>query len=200
MRQHGIDFDSKDPSVPYVENSGGFEKLLTSGAAGLEAAVKSKVRLGFVIDADHPPYDRWAQLRGHFQKLNVALPATAHANGTIVSGTRADWKVGVWMMPDNVSRGRLEEFLATLIPPEDPLWPHAGQASEAAQVLGAGFQPIDFIKARMHAWLAWQKAPGKPYGTALEARFFVPDSSTALAFVAWFKALFALEKDPKTDV
>ena len=54
------------------------------------------------------------------------------------------------------------------------------------------FPPVDRLKAILHTWLAWQQEPGRPYGTAVGARFFRHDSPAALAFLAWFKRLFSV--------
>ena len=42
----------------------------------------------------------------------------------------------------------------------------------------------------MHVWLAWQRKPGLPYGTAIKARYFRDDTPVALAFVEWYRRVF----------
>jgi hypothetical protein len=37
------------------------------------------------------------------------------------------------------------------------------------------FGPLAEPKAIIHTWLAWQKEPGKPLGTAITARFLDPN-------------------------
>ena len=46
------------------------------------------------------------------------------------------------------------------------------------------------LKAVLHAWLAWQQRPGRPYGTAITARYIGHDSPAALRFVEWFQRVF----------
>ena len=48
------------------------------------------------------------------------------------------------------------------------------------------------IKAVLHSWLAWQREPGLPYGTALKARFFEADLAVAKESAKWFKAVYQI--------
>jgi hypothetical protein len=93
-------------------------------------------------------------------------------------------------MPNNVDPGKLETFLAALVPQEDAVWPWAREATEGARSRGAGFPEKDRIKAEVHAWLAWQEEPGKPFGTSVKAGYFRHDAPEALLWVAWFRRLF----------
>ena len=43
-------------------------------------------------------------------------------NGAIMAGQPS---IGVWLMPDNQSTGELEDFVAQMIPPGDPVWPRS---------------------------------------------------------------------------
>ena len=49
-------------------------------------------------------------------------------------------------------------------------------------------------KSHLHTWLAWQREPGRPFGTALTAQIFGHDSPETLAFLAWFRRLFPVER------
>jgi hypothetical protein len=52
------------------------------------------------------------------------------------------------------------------------------------------FSEPDEIKAIIHTWLAWQKEPGKPFGTAITAKFLDPNVAQADVLVGWLKRLF----------
>jgi len=189
MTRHDIDWDSwseKDKRIPHVYSCGGYSPLLES----LGVFAKTIQKLGILIDANEHPFDRWRQVKGRLSKNNISLPDNPASDGVIVPGFNPDWKIGVWLMPDNSLPGQLENFLATLIPPDDPCWPYAQEATQHAKSIGAAFQDNDFLKARIHTWLAWQSEPGKPFGTAIKAAFFNYDSPVALKFVDWFKKLF----------
>ncbi len=64
-----------------------------------------------------------------------------------------------------------------------------------AKELNARFSNVDSNKAALHAWLAWQEEPGKPYGSAIRARYFRHDSPAARSFVIWFRRLFRIDSD-----
>ena len=94
-------------------------------------------------------------------------------------------------MPDNRRSGALEEFLGSLVDDEDALLPLAETSTTSASERGAAFAEVHRRKAVLHTWLAWQERPGLPYGLAITARYFRHDSAAALAFVAWFRRVFA---------
>ena len=71
------------------------------------------------------------------------------------------------MMPQGGQPGAVEAFVATLIP-DSPLKQHADAATTQARSHGAIFADKDLEKARLRAWLAWQRVPGAPYGRAIE--------------------------------
>jgi hypothetical protein len=187
MMRHGVDWNSGEPRLPFVRQTDGVERLLGMVGTALKAATEN---LGLVLDMDADSVNRWEQVKGAFQALGVAVPNTPDLAGTIIPGTRHGQRVGIWLMPDNTSPGKLEHFLAKLVPADDPCWPHAETSATRARELGAAFAEKDFIKAHIHTWLAWQETPGLPFGTALTASVLRHDSPEALAFVAWFNRLF----------
>ncbi|KFA91145.1 DUF3226 domain-containing protein, partial [Archangium violaceum] len=99
LDRHGYDWKDDRTIRPYVDAAGGVEKLLMK--ATLSTALKTYDRLGLVIDADLTPTHRWQQLKDIFKDLGVTLPATPNPGGTITAGTRANSRVGIWLMPDN---------------------------------------------------------------------------------------------------
>ena len=192
LRHHGVDYDPKPwpPEFPEFQQAGGMSNLLE----GIRTAVQLSTgrAIGFVLDADSPLLDRWQAVRGQLGAVDVAAPAEPFAEGFIGESDRYRSRVGVWLMPDNQHDGKLETFLKTLISEHDALIEHADEATNTAKQLGAKFIDLDRPKAIIHAWLAWQKDPGLPYGTAIRAKFFRHDSPVAGVFVAWFKQLFGI--------
>jgi hypothetical protein len=93
-------------------------------------------------------------------------------------------------MPDNSQPGMLEDFLGKLVPAGDPSWVYADEAAAQSRALGSDLAEKDHAKGRIHTWLAWQKDPGLPFGTALNARVLSHDSLEAMRFVEWFRRLF----------
>lgn len=192
--RNGINYD-KTPwprLFPKVEKIGGVEKILD----GIETAVSvsSGRSIGFVLDADTPLASRWQAVRDRLKRVEVKSPTEPPQSGFIGVSDKFKSRVGVWLMPDNQHDGKLEHFLQTLIDENDNLIGHAQVSSAAArEVHGAKFSETDLIKAVIHAWLAWQEEPGKPYGTAIRSRYFRRhDSQAAQTFVQWFRDLYHL--------
>lgn len=185
LEHHGIDWDAGGPGIPYVEDCGGVSNLLD--AIGI--ASRNLDRLGVVLDADHDLTGRWQQATDRLRREGIEFSQRPDPRGAVV--VRQDGKrVGIWLMPDNRLPGKLEDFLATLVPPDDATWVHAQAATEAARALGAPLAEADLPKGVLHAWLAWREQPGIPFGTALTSRVLRPDATTAENFVAWFRRVF----------
>lgn len=187
LARHGVDWEARSPAgLPYVHDSGGCEPLIAS----IPASAKTFHRLGIVLDADNSVIEKWARVCSPLAKSQIVTPSAPEVGGTIVPGITVDRKVGVWLMPDNQGAGRLEDFLARLIPPEDRSWSFTEEVVAAARQRGAQVSQNDEMKARIYSWLAWRRDPGRPLGTAITAAYFRDDSTEALAFVKWFFNLF----------
>ena len=170
------------------QDSGGKDSLLN----GMRLAVTMSTgrSVGFVLDADDVPTDRWQAVRARLANLDLALPEEIPEGGFVGDALAVQARVGVWLMPDNRRSGALEEFLEDLVNNEDALLQHAEVSTTGATRLGAVFSSATRRKAVLHAWLAWQRRPGVPYGLAITAHYFRHDSPAALAFVNWFRRVF----------
>lgn len=186
VRRHNLDYDDPHQDLPYIHATGGYSPLLDA----LPVAAKSYKRLGVVLDADLSPKARWNEVRHRLKSVGIELPEESNSGGTIVTGIATEWRVGIWLMPDNSQAGTLETFLARLVPSGDTSWPYAAAAAKEAKQLGAKYPDKYFSKAHIHTWLSWQEEPGQPFGTAITSACFRTDTVDAVAFVAWFKRLF----------
>ena len=186
LRRHNLDFDNPPIGLPYIRATDGDVPLLDT----ISVAAKTYRRLGIVIDADLEPKERWEQVLQRLKSVGVELPVSPGTAGTIVRGIIDDWRVGVWLMPNNSQAGTLETFLSRLVADGDRCWIHAESATHEAKKLGAKFPEKYFSKAHLHTWLSWQKEPGLPFGTAITAACFRTDTVDAIEFVGWFKRLF----------
>ncbi len=101
-------------------------------------------------------------------------------------------RVGVWLMPDNQLNGMLEDFLALLVPAKSLLFDRIKKTVDEIPENERLFSPPARSKVLIHTWLAWQKDPGLPFGTAITARFLDPLHSEADKFVAWLRELFRI--------
>lgn len=188
MRRHGYDWDDKAVVRPHIRAAGGVTPLLDFDIP--KALSATYERVGFLIDADDTPVNRWAALRERSRRAGVTRPDTPNSDGTIVEGGRPKTRVGVWLMPDNRLPGSLEDFLAKLIPAGDACWERARAVVAEAGAAGCA-QNISRLKHELHTWLAWHpEKPGMPFGQALTAKAFAADTPEALAFVAWFRRMF----------
>lgn len=187
MGRRGFDWNDETHARPYVSMKGGIDPLLE----GISIAVRASYdRVGFVVDADVSVVDRWAQIRDRLVTEGLVPPASPDPAGTIIPGTKANRRVGVWLMPDNQNPGTLESFLQQLVPGNDPVWPYALEAAVEARERGGNCAVEHELKSRIHTWLAWQEQPGMTFGVALRAAAFQSESTYANAFGAWFNRLF----------
>jgi hypothetical protein len=147
--------------------------------------------LGVMVDADHDVAAKWASLKNRLESLGYSLPNAPSSEGIIASLPNKP-TVGIWIMPDNIKPGTLEDFIAELIPSTDNLWENARQCVANIPPEQRRFKPSYEMKACVHTWLAWQEEPGTPLGQAVTKRYLDAEKSQAQVFVAWLKQLFML--------
>ncbi len=184
-----------------IKDKEGIENLLESipdeiRASGIE-------RIGIVVDADTDIDARWQAVCNRLKILNIVVQNTPEPDGTIFNFTRADdqeIRIGIWIMPDNNVPGILENFVSFLIPAKDLLWDRAqscvDQIPKEEFSFNVGNKDLSSWdqKAKIHTWLAWQKQPGIPFGTAIAEKALDPDSPYADNFLNWLKILFDFNK------
>ncbi len=178
---HTIDFHRYD----------GVEHLLAS----LDTeTLNPEVQLAVVIDADEDIIGRWHSLKNKLYTIGYQIiPAVPDSAGTILFGDRLP-NLGIWLMPNNKLPGMVEDFVAQLIPFQDKLWPRAQRVVQEIPENERKFNQIS--KAQIRTWLAWQKEPGRPFGTAIDNGDFDVNAPHAQQFVNWLKRLFDLEATP----
>lgn len=190
VMRHGFTDTTLSP-FPQIEALGGKEGVLEA----IEAAVSAgrDRTLAFVLDADDSPGSTWQAVTARLRRVDVSVPDEIPEGGFVGASGRFRTRVGVWIMPDNRRTGELEDFLEVLVDGANPLLPHAQEATNGAKALGAAFPDAKTSKAVLHAWLAWQENPGRPYEIAIKSGYLRHDSAAAKRFVAWFRELFALQ-------
>jgi hypothetical protein len=149
--------------------------------------------LGVVLDADTGVMGRWDALKQRFTQAGYSgIPAQPETNGTVLDPPPHGLlpRIGVWIMPDNRSAGKLEDFLLLLVPEGSRLFEHVEISVQRIPDGERRFSKPDETKAIIYTWLAWQKEPGRPFGTAIRAKYLDSNSSHADALVAWLKRLF----------
>lgn len=190
LKQHGVDWDDESKPCPHIKPCGGKPSLLD--AILPITKLRGLTNLSIVLDANGNIQDCWRSIRGSFSKVDLDLPEKHNNEGTVVNAVISERSVtiGVWIMPDNEANGALEDFVNLMLPDKDCLLEYAENASIEAKKHGATFSDKDLPKARLHAWLAWQRTPGVPYGQAINNRILRSDNECALRFVKWFGQVF----------
>ncbi len=179
------------PNLDEVKPHGGSTELLDSIPVRLRASNEDGDVVGIIIDADTSLEARWQSIRARFIQAGYEnMPATPDSNGSIFESPDGSLlpRAGIWIMPDNQTPGILEDFLRFLIPQPNDLFDHVMDSVES--IPNRLFSDNDEPKAVIHTWLAWQEEPGKPYGTAITARFLDPNVPQVDILVSWLMRLF----------
>lgn len=165
-------------------NVSGVEALLRLFRLQLKASEKRAI--GIILDANHDIEKRWRQVTQIIEQSVVTenLPPLPQLGGLIIPAAAPHLpKVGVWLMPNNEALGMLEDFVAYLIPDNDPLSPHVDTALagiESAQLN----KYKQRSKAFIHTWLAWQEPPACQWVQPLPSEVYRP-------ILPWLKHLLA---------
>lgn len=179
------------PNIDKIEVKEGIDGLLRDFPVRLKESDVNAV--GALVDADTDIDARWTSLKEHLVTANYPdIPSSPDPRGTIMlppSDTILP-RVGVWLMPDNSTNGILEDFLRFLVPNPNPLLDYAERSVAGIPAEHQRFAPKDNPKALIHTWLAWQEKPGKPFGTAITARYLDAGLPHAADFANWLKQLF----------
>lgn len=152
---------------------------------------------GIVIDADTDNYAAWHKVRtkidatGRYEDIPKILPE----NGLILNAKKSIYpRLGVWIMPDNQVAGMLEDFVALLANEKNNLMKEAELILQSLEERSLNlYKPIHRAKAKIHTFLAWQDAPGKPMGQAITAKMLRADAKEADLFIEWMVKLFEEE-------
>jgi len=190
--------DSESAWIAEVKEMEGISNLLAEGVIEAECKASGIKRLGIIVDADSDAATRWKEV---WNRLSVSVPdcpPDLPPNGLVHQSERL--RIGVWIMPDNLSRGMFETFMLFLIDNDDSgLFRHANDsAKKAASEFNARFKTAHFDKAAMHTWLAWQDPPGRQSHQAVKERIFQADTAQSRLFVDWFINLFELPPVSRT--
>ncbi len=149
--------------------------------------------IGIVLDAETDIAARWRSVSDMLKKHGYNVPSNPPGRAGLILEPVNGITAGVWIMPDNISAGMLENFIHQLIPANDDLWPHAVAAVKGIMDLGKHKFPDEHkIKAEANTWLAWQPEPGVNFGIAIAKNYLDPNCELGLAFFDWLRRLFSL--------
>ena len=146
--------------------------------------------LGILVDANDNPAARWQAVSARLAPLGITLPQTPDPAGTIIPAQDDLPRIGVWLWPNNQSPGELEDFIISLIPQNDPVWPLSEEYIDniLAQQLNK-FPQGKKSRAQVHAWLAAREDPRR-MGQAIQYGDLNPNAPPLAAFATWLARLF----------
>jgi len=175
---------------------GGIEPLLKPGVIEVELKTPGLNALGILIDANDEFESRWSRKRERCLRIAPHLPEKLPTEG-LIHVNQYGLRIGVWIMPDNQSRGMLETFLSYLIIPErSALWTFAQEACSRSRDHGAPYTDPHRAKADIHTYLAWLDPPGRSLHIAVLARALDARLPLGERFAKWFIDLFELTPRP----
>jgi len=170
--------------VFHCEDKGGSEPLLN--AIDVEITTDGRVALGILMDANDDLAARWQAIGHRLLGENVRLPLRPERGGTVID---SDPRVGVWLMPDNATPGELENFVAELVPKDDPIWPLAERYIDDIPNEHRQFSSGKELRAKLHAWLATRQEPRK-MGAAIGTAELDAGGALAGQFADWLRTVF----------
>lgn len=195
--QYGHDEDVK---IEELENCDLALQAFTTKAASPSETKK----LGLIIDADINIKARYQDIIKELRKsLNIEISEQELATEygfvkEIRNFSEDDLKIGIWIMPNNISNGRLEDFLFEKIDAKNELFMQVDSALKTLEANASGntplvskmYKPIHRDKAKLHTYIAWSKHPDVSMGIAVKASLFEKVSETEDKFRAWLEKLF----------
>jgi hypothetical protein len=173
-----------------IRDEGGFQTLLSRVSIHLKPGTDLE-RFGIVIDADADIRTRWQEIKRILNRAGYGnIPGDPDPAGTVIDQQDLP-RVGVWVMPDNILPGMLEDYLCFLVPAGDGLFDRARRCVDEIPAEERRFAEVHLTKAVIHTWLAWQDDPGTPLGQAITKRYFDADGPHVSQLLAWLTRLFA---------
>ena len=149
---------------------------------------QQKETIGIVLDADTSVASRWETIKHKLQNYEYIIPDAPNIGGTILNHLSLP-KLGIWLMPNNIDVGMLEDFCLLLV--EEDKIAVADECIKIAMKKNAtSFKKVHYAKALIHTYLAWQDEPGKPIGQAITAKILEPSYPISLEFKKWLIELF----------
>ncbi len=178
----------------FVKVAGSISQIQT--VLGEQLDTPDVAHIGIIVDADKKGATaRLASLIDFIQKKTDAdLPDIRLTSKGVVFQLPDERYIGIWVMPDNENEGYLEHFIGAMIPEDDKTWLFTqAKVSELTAQKFCQFTEAKIQKALVYTYLAWQKTPGLPMGTAVSAGYFNIKTPLVGNFADWFKSTFVLE-------
>ena len=192
MDEYVIWGDDKKNWAVEIKELDGIENLLKPGLIEAESKTPGLKALGVILDANDSFESRWSSVQARWRKIAAGFPEDLPPGG-VVHVTPDGLRLGVWVMPDNRSRGMLETFLSFLLMPDRlPLWDFARESCDRASGIAGCYSAAHRDKAYVHTYLAWAEPPDLSLPYSILERAFDARLPLAENFARWFMDLYRL--------
>ena len=153
-----------------------------------ELRVDGRKAVGIVVDANDKVTKRWRAVTKRLRAVGIDAPEQPERDGFCIEGTRLP-RVGIWLMPDNESMGELEDFVCSMLPDDDPVWPRSKSYIDGIPEVDRKFTAKKALRARVHAWLATRSRP-RLMGVAVHDGDLQINGELATRFSDWLRLVF----------
>ena len=181
-----------------IKDTGGIERLFDDIPIVLSTARHKELkfdieRLGVVIDANNDISERWKSIYEILKAKGYPIENEILNDGLIIEDDSKEIPfVGVWIMPDNMNNGMLEDFFKNFIPEKDKLISKVNSCIDDVSKEPDLSTPTPRSKAEIRTWLAWQEKSESLMGYTLREKkeYLLVDNENAIKFIDWIKRLF----------
>ena len=178
-----------------VEHTNGRDNLVTTIRDRLMRrqfySNQNNAVVGIIIDADDDLDNIWKRINTELIRAEVHIhPSRApDPKGSIFVRPKPRLKVGVWVMPDNVNTGELEDFVARMVPEDNADWRLAREYVHSTERKFGK----KVTRAEVWAWIATRKEPSR-FDEAIKNGDLHTDGEPCQRFIAWLNRLFTTEE------
>ena len=172
-----------EPGI-YIKPCGGIDKLIDDIKNAIEE--EGRIAVGIMVDANNSPIKRWNMISKKVNLAGINLPDDLDPRGVIIEDIP---RVGVWLMPDNRTPGEIEDFVAKLIPHNDPIWPKSQRYIDSIPEEQRRFSSAKIAKAKTFAWVSTRKRPGL-IDSAINRQDLDLSKDLYNNFVSWLEELY----------
>lgn len=179
----------------FLKSVRGFTNVKQALIEQIEAPEVTNV--GIIVDANN----KGSKARFDSIKTTLSQNLPQVNNWNFVAESPSGWvadvalnfRIGLWVMPNNNDHGYFEHFLTQLIDPADQSFIAAQEILSSAQEGGQQrFPDLRSQKALLALYLAIQKEPGMSAVTALRKGLLGHNHPLAQRFVSWYEQTFTL--------
>lgn len=157
----------------------------------------SLTQLAVIMDADYKvthglgyqgTLDQFKETLAQFG-FSLKKSCNPNVSGLFFESSDGLRDIGVWIMPDNLNEGMLEDWMKLCVShDEQALFQHALKVTKALPQ--QKFKEIHRSKAEIATWLAWQSSPDRGAYYALRKSGFDQNSAAFKSFAGWLHQSF----------